>query len=221
MPLMTAKKKPTSSRRPIKLTKPTLRQINVGLLVAIILVNGYLFGLPLLPRLNYLWRQSHDHSAGLPYQSRLAATSSAPQANRQAIPKDNRLVIPKIVLNQAILEGTSPYTVNKGVWARPNASTPPQGGNTVLVGHRYTYSGPSVFYDLDKIAVGDVIIVYWQGVEYDYQVHSTKVVAATDLAVESATKQAELTLYTCTPLWSFTNRLVVVADPIATQGAAK
>jgi LPXTG-site transpeptidase (sortase) family protein len=219
MPVMSTKKKSTPKRPTSRLTKPSLRQINIGLLVVILLINGYIFGLPLVPRLNYLWRQSHDHSAGLPYQSKLAATSSAPQATRQGMPQDNRLVIPKLVLNQAILQGTSPYTVNKGVWARPKTSTPPNGGNTVLVGHRYTYTSPSVFYDLDKVSVGDNIIVYWQGREYDYVVRTTKVVPATDVAVENNTSNAQLTLYTCTPFWSFTERLVIVADLQATKEA--
>lgn len=217
MPVMNTKKSSVPKRPAVRLAKPSLRQINIGLLVVILVINGYVFGLPLLPRLNYLWRQSHDHSAGLPYQSKLAATSSAPQASRQTTPQDNRLVIPKLVLNQAILQGASPYTVNKGIWARPNASTPPDGGNTVLVGHRYTYTSPSVFYDLDKVAVGDDIVVYWQGREYDYKVHTTKVVPATDVAIENNTANAQLTLYTCTPFWSFSERLVVVADLMQTK----
>jgi LPXTG-site transpeptidase (sortase) family protein len=212
---MTAKK---TVKKPYRLS---LRQINLGLLIVILLVNGYIFGLPLLPQLNYLWHQSTNRNAGLPYQSHLAASSKAPEAKRAPIPQDNRLVIPKITLDQAILQGTSPYTVNKGVWARPKTSTPPNGGNTVLVGHRYTYAGPSVFYNLDKISVGDKIIVYWQGQEYDYQVNTIKIVPPTDVAVENPTAQPQLTVYTCTPMWTFANRLIIVAKPIPIKELSK
>lgn len=156
----------------------------------------------------------HTHqaqaNAGLPYQSQLAKGSMG----RKDIPTDSRLVIPKIALDQHIYEGTSPYLVNKGVWARPNTSTPPKGSNTVLVGHRFTYDGPATFYNLDKVAVGDPIVVYWRGKEYDYKVSETKVVPPTAIDVEAPTKDPQLTIYTCTPLWSAKNRLVVVAKPI-------
>lgn len=225
-----AAKKPAAKRAPKKVAvKPQpvtwqslipFRKLNRVLLVLIIAINAYTLGAPYLPRLDYLWRQHTNHNAGMPYQSKLApadkpsAPAATPAPAPAPIPQDNRLVIPKITLDQAVLQGSSAYTVNRGVWARPQASTPPDGGNTVLVGHRYTYSGPAVFYNLDKLAVGDKIIMYWQGQEYDYAVSSTKVVEATDLAVESPTAAPRLTLYTCTPLFSFTQRLVIVANPI-------
>ncbi len=54
--------------------------------------------------------------------------------------------------------------------------------------------------------------MFWQGKQYVYKVASVSVVPPSDGSVEDNTAQAELTLYTCTPLWSPTHRLVVVAD---------
>lgn len=128
------------------------------------------------------------------------------------LPKDNRLIIPKIDLDQHIFEGTSPYTVNKGVWIRPNASRPDIGSNTVMVAHRLTYTDPrGPFYFLNKLAVGDEIAVTWQQKVYHYKVESIKVVSPTDVEVEAPTKQSVLTLYTCTPLWTLSSRLVIRA----------
>ena len=84
----------------------------------------------------------------------------------------------------------------------------------MLVGHRFTYDGPATFYSLDKVSIGDNIVVYWSSREYDYRVESIKVVPPTAIEVEAPTKDAQLTIYTCTPLWSAKNRLVIVSKPI-------
>ena len=55
------------------------------------------------------------------------------------------------------------------------------------------------------------IAVFWQDKEYTYTVKSVNVVPPTDLAVEAPTQDAQLTLFTCTPVWLPENRLVVVA----------
>jgi len=194
------------------------RRVNLALVLAIVGINLYVVTAPMMPQLSLWLHKQHAKSvAGLPYKTKLASTATTVQ--RAPIPTDNRLVIPALALDQHVWVGTSPYLVNKGVWARPNTSTPPKGGNTVLVGHRFTYDGPATFYSLDKVAVGDTIVLYWQGKEYDYRVSQTKVVPPTAVEVEAPTAQPQLTIYTCTPLWSAKNRLVVIAMPIK-DGAA-
>ena len=82
----------------------------------------------------------------------------------------------------------------------------------VIVGHRFTYS-PSVkdsFYSLDKVALGDDLIVYWKGVRYHYIVNEIKIVDPSAIEIEAATDDNRLTLYTCTPLWSSSHRLVII-----------
>jgi LPXTG-site transpeptidase (sortase) family protein len=189
----------------------TYKKANTVLAFLIIVVNLYVLASPFVPQLRLVVRKQHVKAvAGLPYKTVLDSTP-ATDTKRAEIPKDNRIVIPKIALDEAIFQGTSPYLVNKGVWARPATSTPPKGGNTVLVGHRFTYSGPATFYSLDKVAVGDTIVMYWQSKEYDYVVSQTKVVQATAVEIEDPTTDAQLTIYTCTPLWSAKDRLVVIA----------
>ena len=53
--------------------------------------------------------------------------------------------------------------------------------------------------------------MYWQGAEYNYAVTAIKVVQATALEVEAPTDEDIVTIYTCTPLWSAKDRLVVIA----------
>lgn len=186
-------------------------RINIALVALIVGINLYILSAPFLPQLQ-LWLNQRRAKAvsGLPYKTQLD-TGSSVNDTRADIPQDNRLIIPRLALNEHIYEGSSPYLVNKGVWALPKASTPPMGGNTVLVGHRFTYDGPATFYSLDKVKTGDRIVIYWQSKEFDYQVTSVKVVPATATEIEEPTSEPQLTIYTCTPLWSAKDRLVVVA----------
>ncbi len=67
------------------------------------------------------------------------------------IPKENRLVIPKISVDGEINTGGK-ESLDKGLWLRPDTSNPSLGGNTVIVAHRFLYSsGPITFYHLDKM----------------------------------------------------------------------
>ncbi len=168
--------------------------------------------MPVLPQVSYWYHKKATSSvAGLPYKTNEVGQEDL-NTKRKEIPKDNRVVIPSLALDEKIFEGADPNTVHKGVWARPNTSTPIKGSNTVLVGHRFTYNGPATFYHLDKVIVGDRILVYWQGKEYNYGVKSIKTVPATATEVENATSTPTLTLYTCTPLWSAKDRLVITAE---------
>src|SRR6185312_776809 len=178
------------------------RRLNYLMAAVIIIVDGYIAVSPILPRLD-LWRRRHAVAAvaGLPYKTNLDKTPTV-GVKRKPVPTDDRLVIPSLAIDQKILSGKNPYIVNLGVWARPNTSTPPEGSNTVLVAHRFTYKGPSIFYSLGDLKKGDKVVVYWSGKEYDYTVSGNRIVDGTDLAVEDPTNNSQLTLYTCAPLWT-------------------
>ncbi len=195
---------------PIKIPQLTLRRFNNLISLVILVLAAYIFFLPVVPQAGW-WI---NHSA--PLISKPVYTGALPKNVPPVIPEDNRLIIPAINLNQHIYQGQSIYTVDKGVWIRPNGSMPDKGSNTVMVGHRLTYTDPEgVFYFLNKLNPGDGITVYWQGKAYTYTVVYTKVVPPTDVAIEGPTANSQLTLYTCTPLWSLNDRLVVVADLVS------
>ena len=119
-----------------------------------------------------------------------------------------------MLLSAPILEGTSTYGVlAKGIWRWPYGSAPGKGGNTVLIGHRFTYTNPrGVFYFLNKVQVGDEIGITWYNTSYIYRVIKTEVVSPSDVSILKPTTQPTLTLYTCTPLWRPASRLVVIAQ---------
>ncbi|HEY5141305.1 MAG TPA: class E sortase, partial [Methylococcales bacterium] len=130
-------------------------------------------------------------------------------------PKVNSLLVPSMLLDTPVLEGSlnGRYkTLDHGIWRWPLGSTPDKGGNTVLIGHRFTYTNPrGVLYFLDKVQVQDEIGVVWNGTNYTYRVTSIREVPPTETSIQDATSDAQLTIFTCTPLWQPKDRLVVVA----------
>lgn len=186
-----------------------LKTANNLLLLGIILVCGYVLLLPLLPMLTYWWQGKRVSLES--FQQTAVAQAQAEQTSN---PNANQLVIPRLRLRQPLFEGASKYTVNKGIWVQPKASTPDKGSNTVLIGHRFTYQGPAVFYHLDQVLVNDRLVVFWYGQEYHYQVSEVKVVPPTATEIEGPSDRSQLTLYTCTPLITAKNRLVVIAREV-------
>lgn len=137
---------------------------------------------------------------------------SETKKEEEIIPTENKLVIPKIDVDGQVYEGTSVATLEKGIWHRPKTSTPDKGGNTVFVAHRFLYtSGPNTFYHLNKLKVDDEFTIYWDKKKYSYKVFEVSVVSPTTYNIEYPTKDSIVTLWTCTPLFTATNRLVVKA----------
>lgn len=182
----------------------SLRYINRGLFVCCLLVNSYVLFAPLWPNVPYLI----ETKITKPVPLTLTQHSSLEAIDRNT----NRLIIPKLQLEEQIFDGPDAATLNKGIWRRPMTSTPGSGSNTVLAGHRFTYDGPAVFYRLDKLTVGDQIVVVYDHMIYRYQVRSAQTVAPTEISVENSSPNPQLTLYTCTPMWVFNNRLVFTAS---------
>jgi LPXTG-site transpeptidase (sortase) family protein len=209
---------PTSSgawSAPASGSSKWLPRINNLLLVVVIFTNLYVIAVPFLPQLLF----AIDKQTGKQQQLEAAikpsnSPSGSSGATTPPAEQGNRLIIPSMVLDQPVVEGTNMYrALDQGVWRWPGGSTPDKGGNTVMLAHRFTYTLPKgVFYFLDKVKVGDDIGVTWNNKKYLYTVKQTKVVNPTQTEILNATTTPTLTLYTCTPLWLPKNRLVVVAE---------
>ncbi len=175
--------------------------INQALILIIILLNSYVIAMPLLPKVTY----------------QVANIVSKPKSietveERKEIDRSfDHLIIPDMHLDEKIWVGNNEKLVNKGVWHIPHSSTPDKGSNTVLVGHRFSYKDPAVFYHMDKLKQDDLITLAWGGKLYTYKVNETKIVKPTDIYIEDASQDPMLTLYTCHPIWSTRERLVVTA----------
>lgn len=135
------------------------------------------------------------------------------------VPEENRIVIPGIGLNEPVYESNSISIISDGgTWHRPNSVSPTENGNSVIVGHRFFGSTVSTFYHLDKLQDNELLAVYWNGEELMYKVSEKKIVEADAVEVEAASSKRKLTLYTCHPLWTSKQRLVIIAEPIELDG---
>lgn len=107
------------------------------------------------------------------------------------------LKIQKINLDVAVGEGVDDKVLDYAIGHFPNTAMAGEKGNFALAGHRnFTYA--EYFKDLDKLKIGDDIIVKTKEKEINYKVTDSFVVDPTDVKVLDATKDATITLVTCT-----------------------
>ena len=193
----------------------THRSINNAITALVIIGAIYIVVAPYWPS---IWWRFRDHSAAAPYAGELRE-STIKTGDVKPPPKENRIVIPSALIDQPILEGSGIWVIDSGGSWRKNlhVGSPKDNGNTVVVAHRFTYARPdSGFYHLDKVRVGDRLAIYWEGEELIYTVTETKTVPESAVDVEYDTPDRTLTLYTCTPIITAENRLVVIAKPLFT-----
>jgi sortase A len=131
----------------------------------------------------------------------------------------NRLIIPVIVVNMEIISSDNEeLALSQGAWHLIESGTPDDYEgykNMVIGGHRYlNTSGPNTFFNLDKLEQGDQILLYWSGWEYVYQVDKIYIVQPENVSILEDSQTQKLTLFTCNPLYSNKERLVVDAYPV-------
>jgi len=122
-----------------------------------------------------------------------------------------RIVIPAIKVDTVVVEGTGASALRAGAGHYPNTPLPGEEGNVAIAGHRTTYGKP--FANLDHLAVGDQIVLDTPIGRHVYKVTRPPfVVSNTDFSVISQTPGHTLTLTTCHPKGSASQRLVVKAE---------
>lgn len=131
-----------------------------------------------------------------------------------------RIRIPSIGVDMPIIanESNGAKALRAGAWLIPGTAQPDNHNgynNTVISAHRYLYtSGPYTFYFLDQLKQGDEIEIIWDGMIYRYQVTGTEVVEPDAVHILGQTEEKMLSLFTCTPLFTTKQRLVVYAIPV-------
>jgi len=107
-----------------------------------------------------------------------------------------------------------------------DTALPGQVGNVVIVGHSSDYPWSqglykNVFALLDKLSVGDQIVLAYNTKQWLYKVDQVKIVRPTDLTVLNRSSDPKLTLITCYPVGTTKSRLVITAflvgNPNGTQ----
>lgn len=175
--------------------------------------------MPFIPELQYRLsaNTSIEPLSYEPTSEEIKDNSIAQTTQRKIYRTDgNRIVISKINVDTKILEGENEDVMlrEEGAWRDPHTSIPGKNGNIVVGGHRFQYLPPNTttFYNLDKLKNGDEVKIYWDGYEYIYKIYEIFEVNPDAVWIKSQdTEREELTIYTCTPVFSSARRLVVKA----------
>jgi sortase A len=149
---------------------------------------------------------------GLPTGPPVTAPRTADPSEGQPI---GDIRIPVIGIDQVVVEGTNTPDLRKGPGHYIGTPLPGQGGNASIAGHRTTYGHP--FYNLDSVKVGDPIVVTTlQGI-FVYDTIKTFIVSPDDTDVIKNLYADLVTLTTCNPRFSASNRLVVQGKLVHSQ----
>lgn len=140
---------------------------------------------------------------------------------------DFSIIIPKIGANEKVVANVDPANeseylkvLQENIAHAKGTAFPGMNGTTFLFAHstddfwnvgRYN----AAFYLLNKMEVGDEIIVFFDGERHDYKVADTKVIEPTDTEyLDAKMGQGErLILQTCWPPGTTWKRLLVFAEP--------
>ena len=112
-----------------------------------------------------------------------------------------------------IIEGTGRDVLALGVGHYVGTAGPGQVGNFALAGHRTTFGRP--LHDIDRLADGDLVVVKQQPTARDGEIvfpSDVEVIAPVPSDAGAAPTAAVLTLTSCHPKFSATQRFVVHAN---------
>jgi sortase A len=119
------------------------------------------------------------------------------------------LDIPRIGVDEVMVEGTNSGTLRKGPGHLVGSSLPGQPGNAVIAGRRTLYGGQ--FRHLGSLRAGDEVVVTTGQGRATYRVTGVSRVGADDGSVLVDHGDDRLTLFTADPWIQASSRLVVIA----------
>lgn len=130
---------------------------------------------------------------------------------------NNRIVIPKLGIDIAYETGAS--ALERGAeWRSPESGNPLDGGNFVIAAHRFSIQPTpqgtiekSPFYNINKLANSDKIIIDYEGKRYGYEIFKGFSVKPTQIEIEARTTDPILTLYSCSLGGAESDRFVIQA----------
>lgn len=181
--------------------------------------------LPIIGLIAGLYLLVNALSPGLttPFDPSPDATAKKLQHAKPSLDED-RLYIPQINVDVAIVTGSSEAVLERGAWHRkPENGDPAGGGNFVLSAHRFNLGmtpnqtrAKSPFYHIDKLNEGDQIYADHKGTRYAYTVTKRYKVERTATEIEQRSEGNKLTLYSCDLRGEKAGREVVEAEQVGT-----
>src|SRR6266851_4327702 len=188
--------------------RPAARRILSGVSV---LLAVFAVGLLAYPMYTNLYQGRLQSKLAIQFNN--AQTKKAYVAGETAIGDPiTKISIPAADLKPTVVvEGTGASALRAGAGHYPNTPLPGEEGNVAIAGHRTTYGKP--FANLDRLNPGDEVVLETPLGRNVYRVTKAPfVVSNTDFTVISQTPGHTLTLTTCHPKGSASQRLVVKAE---------
>jgi sortase A len=184
---------------------PTIAPTPQVTLDAVVLPGGHTFTASGAPQFNY----SEIPSSLLPMvQDQLIAPPP-----RRAAPTDEtalQLIVPKLNVNQTIVQGVDWDALRLGIGQLTNGTNPDaDDGNIVLAAHDDIYG--EYFRHLDQLAPGDQFQIQTRSRVYTYTVTGSEIVDPTDVHVMDKRGGSTATLISCYPYQVNSHRIVVYA----------
>ena len=143
---------------------------------------------------------------------------------QQPVLNENRLYIPQLNVDVAVVTGLTASSLELGAWHRnPENGDPKTGGNFVLSAHRFNLGmlpsqtrAKSPFYHIDLLKPGDQVYVDFEGIRYAYSIVKSYKVDRTAVQIEQRSPDSKMTLYSCDLRGEKAGREVVEAKPTGT-----
>ena len=154
---------------------------------------------------------SYEEAGDIPQHLRPLVDAYVPPPIPEGAPQQPRQIkIGNIEVNASIVTGHEPEQLKKGVGHSIGTANPGEVGNMVLSAHNDIYG--EIFRHLDKLDVGDQVVVSTAQQSYTYVINEIRVVEPTAVEVMAPTEHASLTLISCYPYLVNNKRIVVFAD---------
>jgi sortase A len=157
-------------------------------------------------------REWDEMSASAAYDQALAATAPRTEVVIRHAAPVARLQIPKIGLDEIVLEGIDDDAMNGGPGHYPGSPLPGGAGNSIISAHRDRH-----FRNLGQLSVGDTVVTQAGAKTTKWVIVKRKVVDK-ERPVLFPSKTATLTLTTCWPIRYFgtaPDRLILTALPVS------
>lgn len=145
----------------------------------------------------------------------------------QPIDPEFSIIIPKINANAKIIKDVDPFNskiyqlaLSRGVAHAKGTALPGQAGNTFIFAHSagnwyHANQFNAIFYLINKLKIGDEIILYHQSQKYLYSVQEIEIISSDEISyLNNQTKEKQLTLMTCWPPGTTLKRYIVVAKQL-------
>ena len=150
----------------------------------------------------------------------------------EVAPSDFRIIIPKLRVNAPVvesaeannayaeenwqgLESAIQVSLQSGAVHYPYTANPGDPGNVFITGHSSYYPGApgkykSIFALLEKLVIGDDVIVYHKGQKYIYKVYDVFIVSPSQVEVlDQDPTRFDMTLMSCWPVGTANSRYIV------------